>query len=89
MVQATSLVPMIWFGAAVVLHLGIGYLYLLLALVVPLWAVGVFLLVWLVLGAWLVRVRGAGARVLWIPALTAVIWLTAIWVGDAVVGWSP
>lgn len=80
---------MIWFIVAAVIQLAIGYLYLLLALVAPLWAVGIFVLVWLALAVLLVRVRGAGARVLWVPVLTSVIWLSAIWAGDALLGWSP
>jgi hypothetical protein len=80
---------MIWFVVAAVMQLAIGYLYLLLALVAPLWAVGIFVLVWLALAVLLVRVRGAGARVLWVPILTSVIWLSAIWAGDALLGWSP
>ena len=79
---------MIWFGAAVVLHLVIGFPYLFSGLLAPLWAVGILVAIWVALGVLLIRTRSNGPRDLWAPVLGAAIWLAALNAGDGLLGWS-
>ena len=84
-----TLASMIWFGAAAVLHLVIGFPYVFSGLLAPLWAVGVLVAIWLALGVLLIRTRANSPRDLWAPFLGAAIWLAAINAGNGLLGWNP
>ena len=79
---------MIWFWAAALLQLVIGFPYLFSGLLAPLWAVGVLVLIWLGLSVLLVRTRSNGPRDLWAPVLAAALWLAAMSAGEGLLGWS-
>jgi hypothetical protein len=66
-----------------------GYFYLVSGLAAPLWAVGLFLVWWLILtyvGVKLALRRSY--RVLLVPATAVVTWFGAMWVGGTYLGWT-
>lgn len=78
----------LWFGVACVLHLAVGYFYLLSGLVAPPWAVVGLLSIWIALMFTLIRIRSTGPKTLIVPAGAAAIWLAVLWAGDALLGWT-
>ncbi len=73
-------------GAA---HLVAGYFYVVSGLAAPLWAVGLFLVWWLIL-TWIgVKLASRQSyRVLLIPVTAVVTWFGAMWVGGTFLGWT-
>lgn len=82
--------PLVVAAVSGVVHLVVGYFYLVSGLVAPLWAV-LLLLVWWVVLAWLLlrlALRGSW----WTPAvpLVAIVtWLAVLSVGGAFLDWAP
>lgn len=73
-------------GAA---HLVAGYFYVVSGLAAPLWAVGLFLVWWLIL-TWIgVKLASRQSyRVLLVPVTAVVTWFGAMWVGGTFLGWT-
>ncbi|MHA7179839.1 hypothetical protein ACX80J_06930 [Arthrobacter sp. MDB2-24] len=66
-----------------------GYFYLVSGLAAPLWAVGSFLVWWLILtyvGVKLASHQSYG--VLLVPVTAMVTWFGAMWVGGTFLGWT-
>ena len=74
---------------AVLLHLGIGVLYLAAGLVAPLWAVVLLQITWVVLLVVLVRV---GVRrppyALLVPVAAAALIFSVVTAGEQLLGWT-
>lgn len=73
---------------ALLLHLAVGYFYVLSGLVAPEWAVLGLLAVWLLLLWWLIRLRRERWKPLMIPATAAAVWFGVLMLGDIVLGWT-
>ena len=74
---------------AVLLHLGIGVLYLAAGLVAPLWAVLVLQLSWLLLLVALVAMwRRRPSLALLMPLAAAGLFFAALTAGEQLLGWT-
>ena len=76
-----------WLG--IVGHVVVLYLYLVSGLVVPAWALGVLLAIWvglLLLAIFLLRTRPAWT--LLVPVGAVAIWFAVVSAGDAWLGWT-
>lgn len=73
---------------ALLLHLAVGYFYVLAGLVAPQWAVVGLLGVWFVLLWLLVRERRERWKPLAIPAAAATVWFGVLMLGDVFLGWT-
>lgn len=72
----------------VLLHLVVGFFYLVSGLVAPLWALAVLWLIWIGLAVLMWRWRSSPFRVLATPFVAAAIWWAVITFGDVVLGWT-
>lgn len=73
---------------ALLLHLGVGYFYLLAGLLAPRWAVAGLLGMWFVLLWWLIRLRQEQWKPLVIPVAGAAVWFGVLMLGDILLGWT-
>jgi hypothetical protein len=72
----------------VLLHLVVGFFYLVSGLVAPLWALAVLWVIWLALAYLMWRWRTKPFVVLAIPFVAAAIWWGVITLGDVLLGWT-
>ena len=82
--------PLVLAGLAGLVHLVVGYFYLVGGLVIPGYVLIPLWILWLVLAAWLLRL--AVARSWWTPAvpvLAAAVLVLVLVLGDQVFGWQP
>ena len=65
---------------AVVLHAGVGFVYLVSGLVAPLWGVLVLIVLWLAMSVVLVRALQArdSMRAILVPVLGAALWFAVV-----------
>ncbi|HWC13493.1 MAG TPA: hypothetical protein VG929_02720 [Actinomycetota bacterium] len=73
---------------ALLLHLAVGYFYVLSGLVAPQWAVAGLLGIWLVLLWGLMHLRRERWKPLVIPAIAAALWFGVLMLGDVLLGWT-
>lgn len=73
---------------ALLLHLAVGYFYVLAGLVAPQWAVVGLLGVWLLLAWYLIRLRRERWKTLLIPAAAAAVWFGVLMLGDVFLDWT-
>lgn len=72
---------------ATLLHLVVGYFYLVTGLMAPFWGVGTLLLIWLALAIWGYRIRDR-ALVILVPLVAIAVWFVALSLGESLLGWT-
>lgn len=72
---------------ATLLHLVVGYFYLVTGLMAPVWGVGLLLLIWLGLGIWGYTIRHR-ALVILVPLLAVAVWFVVLTLGESLLGWT-
>jgi hypothetical protein len=72
---------------ATLLHLVIGYFYLVTGLMAPVWGVGLLLLIWLGLTIWGYRNRHR-ALVILVPLVAVAVWFVVLSLGEILLGWT-
>jgi len=88
--QSRSTGPLILAGLAGLVHLVVGYFYLVGGLVIPGPVLIPLWILWLALAAWLLRL--ALRRSWWTPAVpvaAAAVLVIVVVLGDQVLGWQP
>lgn len=72
---------------ATLLHLVVGYFYLVTGLMAPVWGVGLLLLIWLGLAIWGYRNRRR-ALVILVPLVAVAVWFVVLSLGESLLGWT-
>ena len=72
---------------ASLLHLVVGYFYLVTGLMAPVWGVGLLLLIWLGLAIWGYTIRHR-AVVLLVPPVAIAVWFVVVSLGESLLGWT-
>lgn len=72
---------------ATLLHLVIGYFYLVTGLMAPVWGVALLLLIWLGLAIWGYFNRHRAVVIL-VPLVAVAVWFVVLSLGDSLLGWT-